>query len=153
MPPAENLEKARAFFERVLNAGDVASLESFAHRDLLLPQSGPGIENFRRLRIELRSTCASPEYKVVDTVCEGEKVVVRFAAKATHSGRYMGVPASGRVLRLWGVMIFRFEAGAIAEFWNLVDAQEIMKQLRQPWADPRPTNSASTPARPPRRPR
>ncbi len=80
----------------------------------------------------MRSTFASPEYKVMDTVCEGEKVVARFSAKATHAGRYMGVPATGRLLRLWGVMIFRFEAGAIAEFWSLVDAQGILKQLREP---------------------
>lgn len=132
MPQAENLERVRAFFERVLNAGDAASLESFAHPDVRVPQSAPGIESFRRMVLELRSTFASPEYNVIDTVCEGEKVVVRFVAKATHAGRYMGVPASGRVLRLWGVMIFRFEAGAIAEFWNLVDSQEILKQLREP---------------------
>lgn len=132
MPPPENLERVRAFFERVLNAGDGASLESFAHRDVLVPQSAPGIESFRRIMAETRATFANPEYKVMDTVCEGEKVVVRFSAKATHAGRYMGLPASGRVLRLWGVMIFRFEAGSIAEFWSLPDSQAILKQLREP---------------------
>ena len=132
MPEPENLETVRAFFERVLNAGDMASLESFSHRDVLIPQTAPGVESLRRLMVEMRSTFANPEYKVMDTVCEGEKVVVRFSAKATHAGRYMGVPASGRVLKLWGVMIFRFEAGAIAEFWSLVDSQGILKQLREP---------------------
>jgi len=132
LPEPENLETVRAFFERVLNAGDMASLESFSHRDVLIPQTAPGVESLRRLMVEMRSTFANPEYKVMDTVCEGEKVVVRFSAKATHAGRYMGVPASGRVLKLWGVMIFRFEAGAIAEFWSLVDSQGILKQLREP---------------------
>jgi len=128
----ENLESVRAFFDRVLNAGDVASLESFAHRDVLVPQTAPGVESLRRLLVETRAAFSSPEYKVMDTVSEGEKVVVRFSAKATHSGRYMGLPASGRVLNLWGVMIFRFEAGAISEFWSLVDSEAILKQLRQP---------------------
>jgi steroid delta-isomerase-like uncharacterized protein len=131
LPRAKNLESVRAFFERVLNAGDVASLESFSHRDVLVPQSAPGIESFRRLLVEMRNAFANPEYKVMDTVCEGEKVVVRFSANATHAGRYMGLPASGRALRLWGVMIFRFEAGAIAEFWSLFDSQAILKQLRE----------------------
>jgi len=128
----ENLESVRAFFDRVLNAGDIASLESFSHRDVLVPQSAPGIESFRRLLSEMRSAFANPEYKVMDTICEGEKVVVRFSAKATHAGRYMGLPATGRILKLWGVMIFRFEAGAIAEFWTLADSQGILKQLREP---------------------
>ena len=57
----------------------------------------------------MRSTFANPEYKVMETVSEGEKVVVRFSAKATHAGRFMGIAATGRRLKLWGVMIFRFD--------------------------------------------
>jgi predicted ester cyclase len=92
LPPAENVESVKAFFERVLTAGDTESLEEFAHRDVLIPESVPGIESFKRLLLEMRSTFANPEYKVMDLVSEGEKVVVRFSAKATHSGRYMGLP-------------------------------------------------------------
>lgn len=132
LPEAENLESVRAFFERVLNAGDLASLESFSHRDVMLPQSAPGIDGFRRRLTEMRSTFASPEYKVMDAICEGEKVAVRFSAKATHAGRYMGIPATGRALKLWGVMMFRFDGGAIAEFWSLFDAEGVLRQLREP---------------------
>ena len=132
MPPAENVKVIGSFFERILNAGDMASLDSFAHRDVLVAESAPGIEGLRRLLVEMRSTFATPEYKVIETISEGEKVVVRFSAKATHAGRFMGIPATGRKLKLWGVMIFRFEADAVAEFWSLVDAQGILKQLREP---------------------
>lgn len=132
LPEAENLESVRAFFERVLNAGDLASLESFSHRDVALPQWATGIDGFRRCLAEMRTTFASPEYKVMDAICEGEKVAVRFSAKATHAGRYMGIPATGRALKLWGVMMFRFDAGAIAEFWSLVDAEGVLRQLREP---------------------
>jgi len=132
LPESKNLESARAFIDKVMNAGDFESLESFAHRDVLVPQWSPGIESLRKLLLETRATFASPEYKVVDSICEGEKVVVRFSAKATHAGRYVGIPATGKALKLWGVMIFRFEAGAIAEFWSLVDSQGILKQLREP---------------------
>jgi steroid delta-isomerase-like uncharacterized protein len=132
LPPAENLESVKAFFERVLNAGDTASLEEFAHRDVVLPEAAPGVESFRRLLVGMRGTFSSPEYKIMDTILEGEKVVVRFSARATHAGRYLGLPATGRKLTVWGVMIFRFEAGAIAEFWHLLDAQAILRQLREP---------------------
>lgn len=132
MPPRENSESVKAFFERVLNTGDVESLENFAHRDVIVPEAARGIESFRRLLVEMRSTFSNPEYKIIDTVSEGEKVVVRFSAKATHGGRFMGIPATGRKLKLWGVMLFHFEAGAIAEFWQIVEAQGILKQLREP---------------------
>jgi steroid delta-isomerase-like uncharacterized protein len=132
LPPAENVKSVAAFFEKVLNAGDTESLEGFAHRDVLIPEAAPGIESLKRLLVGMRSTFASPEYKVMDTVSDGEKVVVRFSAKATHAGRYLGLPATGRRLNLWGVMMFRFDAGAIAEFWSLIDAQGILRQLREP---------------------
>src|ERR1700688_3450163 len=79
LPPAENVKSVGSFFERVLNAGDTESLEEFAHRDVLLPESAPGIESFKRLLVGMRSTFANPEYKVMDTVSEGERVVVRFS--------------------------------------------------------------------------
>jgi predicted ester cyclase len=132
LPRAENLESVRGFFERVLNGGDLAGLEGLFHRDVLVPQSTPGIDSLRRLLSETRSTFAGPEYKVMDTISDGEKVVVRFSAKAKHAGSYMGLAPTGRPLRLWGVMIFRFEAGAVAEFWSLFDSHAILGQLREP---------------------
>jgi steroid delta-isomerase-like uncharacterized protein len=132
LPQPQNLETVHAFFDKVLNVGDFASLGSFAHRDVLVPQSAPGVESLGSLLVDMRAAFANPEYKVMDAVCEGEKVVVRFSAKATHAGKYMGIPASGRSVKLWGVMIFRFEAGGIAEFWSVVDSQGILRQLREP---------------------
>ncbi len=136
LPESANLASVRAFFERILNAGDVSNLEGFSHRDVVVPQWGPGIESFRRQLFETRSVFSNPEYKVIDAICEGEKVAVRFSAKATHAGTYMGIPATGRALNLWGVMMFKFEAGAIAEFWSLVDAQGVLRQLRESRAPP-----------------
>src|ERR1700704_4380276 len=110
----------------------MASLESFAHRDVQAAESAPGIEGLRRLLVEMRSTFANPEYKVMETVSEGEKVVVRFSAKATPAGEFRGTPPPRRKPKLWGVMIFPIEAGAGAEFWSVVEAQGILKQLREP---------------------
>lgn len=132
MPQAQNVEAVGAFFARVMNAPDASGLEALTHRDVVVPQGRPGVEGFRALVADMKAPFADGEYKVVDTVSEGEKVVVRFSGKATHSGRFMGIPATGRALKLWGVMIFRFEAGAIAEFWGLLDAQSVLKQLREP---------------------
>ena len=130
MPEAENVAKVREFFEKVLNGGDMDALESLAHRDVTVPQAGPGIEGLRRMLSEARETFGNPQYKILETISEGEKVAVRFSAKATHSGRYMGLRPTGLALKLWGVMIFRFQAGGIAEFWSLVDSQGILSQLR-----------------------
>jgi predicted ester cyclase len=131
LPAEENLEAVDAFFQRVLNAGDMAALDGLSHRDVIVPGSKSGIEGFRGILVEIRGTFAGPEYKVMETISEGEKVVVRYSAKATHSGKYLGLNGTGLRLRLWGIMIFRFEAGGIAEFWHLFDIQGILKQIRE----------------------
>jgi steroid delta-isomerase-like uncharacterized protein len=132
MSKEANLAVVRSFFDRALNKGETDGLEVLVSGDVAVAQSAPGIEGMRRLLSETKAAFSSPEYKLVDSVAEGEKVVVRFSAKATHSGKYMGIPASGKALSLWGVMIFGFQAGAIAEFWWLMDAQSILRQLRGP---------------------
>lgn len=131
MPEDQNLEVIRSFFENVLNGGDMAALGTYFHSDVSIPQSTPGIDSLRRQLTEMRATFASPDYKVLETVSQGERVVVRFSGRATHAGLFMGIPPSGRTLSVWGVMIFGFEAGAISEYWSLVDAQGILKQLRR----------------------
>lgn len=136
MPQQQNVESVRAFFDRVLNGGDVASLQEFVHQDVVVPESSGGLDGMRRRLAALRASFANPEYKIVETVSEGERVVVRFSAKATNSGDYMGLPATGHRLSLWGVMLFGFDAGAISEFWMLVDSQGILKQLRDGLATP-----------------
>jgi len=130
LPAQDNGASVRAFFDKVLNAGDLSGLEAFAHKDVAVPQAGRGLESFRRLLGETRGAFSNPKYRVLDVVSEGAKVAVRFSAKGTHAGRYLGLPASGKAVSLWGMMLFRFEAGAIAEFWQLVDAQGVLRQLR-----------------------
>ena len=132
MPPDRNLESVKTFFDAVLNGGDLEGLSSLVRGDILVPEFGPGLESLRSSLLQLRATFSSPEYRIMDTVSQGDKVVVRFSAKATHSGRYLGLPATGKRLKLWGVMVFRFDAGAITEFWSLIDSQSVLKQLREP---------------------
>lgn len=132
MKGTDNLETVRAFFDEVINSGDVDSIPSFVSRDALVPQSIPGPEGVRRLLGELRGAFSDPEFKAMDTISDGEKVAVRLSGKATHTGKYLGLPPSDRVLKIWGVMIFKFESGMISEFWSLVDAQGILAQLRSP---------------------
>jgi predicted ester cyclase len=132
LPAAENLATVKSFFERVLNAGDTSSLAGFSNHDVVAPPAAPGIESFKRSLVEMRSTFSSPEYRLMDAICEGEKVAARFSARATHSGKFMGIPATGRTLKIWGMMIFKFEGGSISEFWRLIDSQDILLQLRSP---------------------
>jgi steroid delta-isomerase-like uncharacterized protein len=74
---------------------------------------------------------AFPDIKrpVEDLVAAGDKVVARWTSFGTHSGEFMGVPATGRFLRTSGITIFRLEDGKIVEEWSESDMLGMLQQV------------------------
>jgi predicted ester cyclase len=58
---------------------------------------------------------------IEDLIAEGDKVVARWRARATHQGEYMGIPPTGKEVEFTGISIYRIEAGKIAQSWNEED--------------------------------
>ena len=57
-------------------------------------------------------------------------VVEQFTASGCHTGAsIMGVGASGRVIRLPGINIFRVRDGRIVERWGRLDDLGLLRQL------------------------
>ena len=64
-----------------------------------------------------------------DQIAEGDKVATRWAASATHTGPLMGMPATGKTVRVTGVNVARFAAGKIAESWFNFDMLTLLQQV------------------------
>ncbi len=47
----------------------------------------------------------------------------------THRGPFMGIPPTGKTVRIDLIDIVRVEDGRIAEHWNVVDQLGLMRQL------------------------
>ncbi len=75
----------------------------------------------------------------VDTlVGEGDLVVKRWTFRGTHTGDYMGVPATGRPVVMAGITIYRISGGQVRETWWNYDALGMMQQLGAIPAAPEP---------------
>jgi predicted ester cyclase len=72
-----------------------------------------------------------PELKhpIDDLVAEGDKVAFRVRFEGTHSGEFMGVPASGRSISAVGIGVLRISGGKVVEFWGSPDRTTIMQQI------------------------
>jgi predicted ester cyclase len=68
-------------------------------------------------------------YTVEDLIAEGDKVVSRFTARATHQGEFMGIPATGKVVTYTGIYISRFAGGKCVEDWFSGDMLGLFQQL------------------------
>jgi SnoaL-like polyketide cyclase len=64
-----------------------------------------------------------------DQIAEGERVATRWTASATHTGPVMGMPPTGKPVRVTGVNVARFAEGEIVESWFNFDMLTLLQQL------------------------
>jgi steroid delta-isomerase-like uncharacterized protein len=62
-------------------------------------------------------------------VAEGDLVTKRWTFRGTHTGEYMGLPASGKPVVMAGITIYRVQDGQVRETWWNYDALGMMQQM------------------------
>jgi predicted ester cyclase len=78
-----------------------------------------------------------------DQIAEGDKVVSRMTARATHAGEFQGISPTGKRITVTGIWIDRVAEGKIVERWGQVDMLRVMQQLG---ALPMPARATAGPA-------
>ena len=77
-----------------------------------------------------RDSFTDLEMEIVDLVAEGQTVAARFVCSGTHTGEWLGHPATGRRFRrVPEVYFFEFENGRISKAWGLEDTHRRLHQL------------------------
>jgi len=130
MSTEENRALALEFVDQVYNRGRVELVERYVGSDVLYPGSEPGLEGAVGSISRLRETFPNLECKAVDTISQDDRVVLRLAGKGTQTGLFMGLSPTGKSIKFWGVMIFRFRDRKIVELWNLIDIAGVLAQMR-----------------------
>ncbi len=64
-----------------------------------------------------------------DFLAAGDTVIENWIFQGTHTGDFLGVPATGKQLQVRGIEIWRLADGRIVERWGVVDAAGVMEQL------------------------
>ena len=66
---------------------------------------------------------------VDEFISEGDKVALRWRVTGTHTGEFLGIPASNRSMTLPITEVFRLENGILVEAWDQYDRQHLMEQI------------------------
>jgi len=75
------------------------------------------------------------EIRAEDYIAEGDKVVKRWVFRGTHSGEYLGIPATGKPVTMRGITLYRLSGGKVKEmYWNY----DVLGMLQQLGAIPAP---------------
>jgi steroid delta-isomerase-like uncharacterized protein len=68
-------------------------------------------------------------FTALNMTAEGDKVARFTRVEGTHSGEFMGIPATGKKASWLLMEIDRYADGKVVEHWNVVDNLSMMQQL------------------------
>jgi len=123
----------RGFVEEVINKGHFDSAAQFVWEDVAeqvpLPGQGPGLEGLKQVIRGFRTAFPDLHFAVEEQIAEGEKVLTRFEWTGTHRGEFAGVPATGRTVKVWGMVVDRLLEGRIKDTRIIMDSLGLMMQL------------------------
>jgi len=77
-----------------------------------------GREGVRQAFALFRRAFPDTRHTIEDLVAEGDRVVVRISARATHTGELFGHAPTGKAVTLSSITIYRIVDGRIAERWS-----------------------------------
>ena len=59
----------------------------------------------------------------------GEKVAIRHTYRGTHTGTYMGVPPTGKAVKVSANDLYHLKDGQIVEEWSEFDLLGVLQQI------------------------
>lgn len=128
----ENIAVVRRLTEEGFMGGKVGVVDDTVSENCLDHDPMPGQSQGRAGQ---RETCQMVVDGLSDRRVEeeflavGDKVIENWTFFGTHTGEFLGVPATGKKLTIRGIEIWRVEEGLITERWGAIDTGDVMAQL------------------------
>lgn len=136
--PAENEAVVRKFWTEVIDpeGGYIEAIDEVWEDDLVWhgPHMMPTVRgkeefvsNFQPFLNAFPDAKMSPEKILADD--NEDLVTTLYSWRGTHTGEFMGMPPTGRVVTVYGISIYRIENGKIAEEWFQQDWLGLLQQI------------------------
>jgi steroid delta-isomerase-like uncharacterized protein len=130
--PAANIELVRAGFQ-AFNGGDADECLALASADLIINLAEVpeplGRDVWRQGFEMLKNAFPDLQAHIEDIFAAQDKVAVRLRFRGTHSGEFLGIPATGRSIEYVSHEFYRIADGLIAEEWICSDMATLLRQL------------------------
>jgi steroid delta-isomerase-like uncharacterized protein len=127
----ENKQVIQRFHEQVWNQGNLAMIDELVSPDyrMHMPLPTPDREGLRQFVSMIHDAFPDWHETIEDVIAEGDRVVLRGIIRGTQQGAYMGLPPTGKAIRMTTMYIFRLAEGKIVEDWGEADSLGMMQQL------------------------
>ena len=112
-----------------LDAIDETFAEEFVLHDPSSDNTPLGRDEYREYVESYREAFPDMEYTVEAMIADGETVALRYTARGTHEGAFLGVEPTGERVEVSGMEMYRVEADEIVEMWTSYDALGLFQEL------------------------
>jgi steroid delta-isomerase-like uncharacterized protein len=132
-----SLEDNKAVIRRLydaFNTVDLKAIDDALAADVvdLLPLKGQaqGVEGFKERLIRLRKSFPDLSFTIETMIAEGDMVAERSTLRGTHSGTFMGVPATGKQVRGTMMAFNKFANGKVVERGRIINVFGLVRQIQ-----------------------
>jgi steroid delta-isomerase-like uncharacterized protein len=138
----DNAMIVRGFVDEVITRGNIEAAAHYVWEDVVeqvpFPGQGPGLDGLKDILRAIRTGFPDIVFSIQEQISEDNRVVSRFEWIGTHNGEFLGIPATGRSVRVWGIVIDRLKDGRIKDTRIIMDTIGLMGQLGVLPSPPKP---------------
>jgi steroid delta-isomerase-like uncharacterized protein len=128
----QDCELVARFYEEAFNGGNAQIIRELVDADHVshLPTGDHyGPEGVRIDIVCFRTAFPDLKLEIEEFIDASDRVIYRFIARGTHNGPFMGIPASGKQVQVYGIGIDRLAGGKTIERWIQYDSAGLLQQL------------------------
>jgi steroid delta-isomerase-like uncharacterized protein len=132
MSAEENKAIVRRWVDAAWNSGDFTGAPDLYPSDYQLHFAGMdthGADGLSGFISAYRAAFPDLHMTIEDLLADGDKVVWRITTTGTHRNEFMGIPPSGKQMRVSGIVISRFAGGQWVEDWVNNDDFGLLQQI------------------------
>jgi len=120
-------------YQEIYNSNNLEALAEVLADNLLTPNIMPGIpaglEGAKAAHGIMLMGFPDYQTNIDDLLAEDEKVAARITMTGTHTGNFMGIPATNKHVTFTGMYIVRIAGGKIVEHRGEEDAVSLLQQI------------------------
>ena len=124
-----NKELVRALYEDCINTRALDRLEDLIAPDFKGARGERGPREFRATIEAVLTGFPGVRFELHDLIGEDDKVAARWTFRATHRGRFAGLPPSHADVTQEGNVIYQMREGRIVRAWLQADRLGVLQQI------------------------